>query len=284
MRSAPSGSTSSRAVWRPSPRCVEVQGRTKYGEESNLPFHVSSADWQESDRVFAGMLSAFGSKTRAIPIGGYGTFDGVMTETFRAPRIEGEFSGEQMRAWDVVWGAVRGKAIIQNSYVDVTDVSITSGSSVIKTAGRYSLGFPRQDGGEEINAKIAITGRPVADLRQAFAIDDYDIDGLLSGEFTVTGNYLTPNGSGRMEIADAVFYGEPVDSASSSVQLEGKGVRLPNVQILQRRRPRNRKRLHRLGRQLRVQLQRTSHSGRVDHAQQEPRHAAVGAAQFQSRG
>ena len=59
---------------------VEVQGRTKYGEESDLPFHVSSADWQESDRVFAGILSAFGSKTRAIPIGGYGTFDGVMTE------------------------------------------------------------------------------------------------------------------------------------------------------------------------------------------------------------
>ena len=211
---------------------VEVQGRTKYGEESNLPFHVSSADWQESDRVFAGILSAFGSKTRAIPIGGYGTFDGVMTETFRAPRIEGEFSGEQMRAWDVVWGAVRGKAIIQNSYVDVTDVSITSGSSVITTTGRYSLGFPRRDGGEEINAKVSITGRPVADLRHAFAIDDYDINGLLSGEFTVTGKYLTPNGSGRMEMADAVFYGEPVDSASSSVLLEGKGVRLPNVEIL----------------------------------------------------
>ena len=33
-----------------------------------------------------------------------------MTEAFTSPRIEGEFSGEQMRAWDVVWGAVRGKA------------------------------------------------------------------------------------------------------------------------------------------------------------------------------
>ena len=155
-----------------------------------------------------------------------------MTESFRSPRIEGEFSGEQMRAWDVVWGAVRGKALIQNSYVDVTDVTITSGSSVIKTTGRYSLGFPRKDGGEEINARIEIAGRPVADLRHAFDIDEYDIDGLLSGEFTVTGKYLTPSGSGRMEIADAVFYGEPVDSASSSVLLEGKGVRLPNVQIL----------------------------------------------------
>jgi hypothetical protein len=46
---------------------VEVQGRSKYGEESDLPFHVSSADWQESDRVFAGILTAFGSRTKAIP-------------------------------------------------------------------------------------------------------------------------------------------------------------------------------------------------------------------------
>ena len=104
---------------------VEAQGRTKYGEESDLLFHVSSADWQESDRVFAGVLTAFGSTTKAIPIGGYGTFDGSMTGAFNSPRIEGEFSGEQMRAWDVVWGSVRGKALIQNSYVDVDGVTIT---------------------------------------------------------------------------------------------------------------------------------------------------------------
>jgi hypothetical protein len=211
---------------------VEFEGRTKYGQESQIPFHVSSADWQESDRVFAGILTAFGSRTKAIPIGGYGTFDGVMTEAFNRPRIEGEFTGEQMRAWDVVWGVVRGKALIQNSYVDVTDVTITSGESVIKTTGRYSLGFPRRDGGEELDARVEIARRPVADLRHAFAIDEYDVDGLLTGEFHIFGKYLTPMGFGRMEIGDGVFYGEPVESATTSVQLEGEGVRLQNVQIV----------------------------------------------------
>jgi hypothetical protein len=211
---------------------VEVQGRTKYGEESDLPFHVSSADWQESDRVFAGILTAFGSRTRAIPIGGYGTFDGAMTGSFRSPRIEGEFSGDHMRAWDVVWGAVAGKAVIQNSYVDVTGVTITSGDSVITTDGRYSLGFPRKDGGEELNAHVSIKNRAVADLRHAFGIEEYDIEGLLTGEFDIRGKYLNPEGAGRMSIANAVFYGEPVDSASSAVLLEGKGARLQNIQIV----------------------------------------------------
>ena len=40
------------------------------GRGSTLPFHVTSADWQESDRLLAGIISAFGSDTRAMPIGG----------------------------------------------------------------------------------------------------------------------------------------------------------------------------------------------------------------------
>jgi hypothetical protein len=210
---------------------VEFEGQTAYGGQSRIPFHVSSADWQESDRVFAGLLTAFGVRTRAIPIGGYGTFDGVMTETFRSPRIQGDFAGEQMRAWDVVWGSVTGAAVIQNAYVDVSDVVIASGESRIRTTGRFSIGYPRRDGGEEIDAQIAIVGRPVVDLRHAFRIDEYDVDGTLSGEFHVLGKYLTPNGFGMMEITDGVAYGEPFESATAGVRLEGDGARLENIQV-----------------------------------------------------
>ena len=69
---------------------VEFQGETAYGQRSRIPFHVTSLDWQESDRVLAGIMTAFGSPTGAIPIGGYGEFDGVMLEAFSRPRIEGQ--------------------------------------------------------------------------------------------------------------------------------------------------------------------------------------------------
>jgi hypothetical protein len=188
---------------------------------------------RESDRVFAGVLTAFGSEDEGdYRLAATERSTGRWTGAFSSPRIEGDFGGEQMRAWDVVWGSVRGKALIQNSYVDVTDVTITSGTSVITTTGRYSLGFPRKDLGEEIYAHIEIKGRPVVDLRQAFGIEEYDIDGLLTGTFDVKGKYLEPEGSGRMEIANAIFYGEPVDAATSAVQLEGKGARLQNIEIL----------------------------------------------------
>jgi hypothetical protein len=210
---------------------VEFEGRTAYGERSEMPFHVSSRDWQDSDRIFAGLLTAFGAPTRVIPIGGFGTFDGVMVNSFRRPRIEGTFAGEQMRAFDVVWGSVRGDAVIENSYADVKNVVVTSGASAIRTDGRFSLGFPRRDGGEQINAIVRITDRPIADLRHAFGIDDYNLDGTLSGEFHVFGEYQRPFGFGTMNVTRGVAYGEAFDTANAGVLLEGNGVRLDNIQI-----------------------------------------------------
>ena len=57
-------------------------------------------------------------------------------------------------------------------------------------------------GGEEINARIRIEHRPLADLRDAFDLEDYPVDGTLSGEFHVYGPYTRPFGFGRMTIAD----------------------------------------------------------------------------------
>ena len=212
---------------------VELDGRTAYGDRSRLNFHVTSSDWQESDRLFAGVLTAFGSRTRVIPIGGYGTFDGVMVNSFRRPRIEGAFAGERMRAFDVAWGGITGHAIIENSYVDVANAVISDRDSVMHVNGRFSLGFPRRDAGEEINARILVIRRPLADLRHAFDLDEYNVDGLFSGEFHVFGAYLTPFGFGQMAIVQGVAYGQPFETATAAVRLDGEGVRLDSLQIVQ---------------------------------------------------
>jgi len=210
---------------------LEFEGHTAYGDNSRIPFHVVSADWQESDRLLAGLMTAFGSSTNAIPIGGYGTFDGIMLASFKDPRIEGMFDGEQMRAFDVVWGSTKGYAVIENSYTDVKDVVIRNGDSTITADGKFSLGYPRKDNGEEINARIKIEKRPIKDLKHAFALDSYQLDGTLTGEFHVYGPYTRPYGFGDMDIANGVAYHEPFDEASAGVRLEGDGVRLDNIVI-----------------------------------------------------
>jgi hypothetical protein len=210
---------------------IAFEGRTAYGDASRIPFRVVSADWQESDRLLAGIMTAFGARTNAIPIGGYGTFEGVMLNAFQRPRIEGRFAGERMRAWDVEWGSASGDAVIENGYVDVKDVTIASGESAMQFEGRFSAGFPRRDGGEELNARIRIVRRPVKDLRHAFGIDDYDLSGHLSGEFRVFGRYQQPLGFGNLSLTSGVAYGESFDTALAAVQFEADGVRLENLQV-----------------------------------------------------
>ena len=86
--------------------------------------------------------------------------------------------GERMRAWDVVWGDGTRDVVIENSYVDVDErASSPPATSEIDADGLFSLGYPRKDGGEEINARVrddaTAARRPAARLR----LDDYPVDG-----------------------------------------------------------------------------------------------------------
>ena len=210
---------------------VAFEGSTAYGDRSRLPFHVTSRDWQESDQLLAGIMTDFGARTGPVPFGGRGEFDGLMTGTFRRPRVEGDFRGDDLRAFDALWGSITAHAVIQNSYVTIADgiVRGPADDSEIRVDGLFSLGYPRDDGGEEIDARFRVSRRDLASLRHAFEIDEYPVSGRLSGEFHLTGEYERPLGFGAMTVDDGVAYGEPFDKATASLRFDGTGVRLDNI-------------------------------------------------------
>jgi hypothetical protein len=210
---------------------VTFYGTTAYGERSRLPFHVTSSDWQESDQVLAGIISDFGSPTGAVPFAGRGEFDGVMTGAFRAPRVEGLFTGEDLHAFDTLWGTGSAQIVVENKYVNVKDGVVGAGGSEIRADGLFALGYPREDRGEEINARIRVARRDLDSLRHAFGIDEYPVSGLLSGEFHLTGEYERPVGFGAMSIIDGVAYGEPFQDTTSALRFDGTGVRLDNLNL-----------------------------------------------------
>jgi hypothetical protein len=210
---------------------VEFSGRTAYSQRSTIPFHVTSLDWLESDRLLAGIMTAFGSPTGTIDIGGRGEFDGTMYGAFGRPRIEGRFTGDRMRAWDMIWGHAVADLVIENSYVDIRNSAITEGGAEISADGRFSLGYPRRDGGEEINANVRLRNRPLADLRHAFQLDDWPVDGLTSGEFRLYGKYENPFGVGKLQIDRGKAYGESFDIATANMKFEGTGVRMESFDL-----------------------------------------------------
>jgi hypothetical protein len=210
---------------------VEFQGRTAYGDASAIPFYARSADWQESDRLLAGVISAFGSPTGTVPMGGHGEFHGTMLNSFKRPRIEGTFAGEQTRAWKVVWGHATGKVVFEGGFIQVSDAVVTRDQTEIHADGRFSLSYPRTDNADEINARFTMVNRPLRDLRHAFDLDAYALDGSVSGEYHLYGRYSRPYGYGRAVIDKATAYGEPFDTATASLKFEGEGVSFDRVEI-----------------------------------------------------
>jgi hypothetical protein len=210
---------------------VEFEGRSAYAERARYPFYARSADWQESDRVLAAVLTAFGSATNVVAVGGHGEFRGVMLGAFRAPRIEGRFAGGAMRAWDVVWGDGSADLVIENGYVDVTGGRVVKDGGEVHADGRFSLGYPRADRGEEINARVRLVKRPLAQLRHAFELDDWPVNGNVTGEYHLYGRYQGPFGFGQMTITEGTAWGEPFEEATTPLRFEGSGVRLEGSRI-----------------------------------------------------
>ncbi|MSO56417.1 MAG: hypothetical protein EXQ55_05775 [Acidobacteria bacterium] len=210
---------------------VTFSGRTAWGGNSRIPFHVTSADLQESDRVLAGIMTAFGAPTRVITVGGSAEFSGTLFESFERPRIEGTFTAEHLKAFDVDWGTGKAALVLQNSYADVTGGRVQKDAGEIVVDGRFSLGFPRRDRGEEMNGRIRVAKWAASDFKRAFEIDDYDIEGLVSGEYHLYGPYEGPFGFGTLTVDRGVAYGEPFDTASGSLRFEGNGVRIDGIKL-----------------------------------------------------
>lgn len=210
---------------------VSFEGRTAYGNRSRMPFHVTSSDWQESDKVLAAIMTAFGSPTTAVQVGGVGEIDGVLVDSFARPKIIGTFKGDRMRAWDVEWGAVQGQVVIDEAYANISESVVTDRDSEIHIEGRFSLGYPREDGRDEIDARINVIRRPLVDFRHAFELDDYPITGVVYGQYHLLEKYEEPFGFGSMTIRDAVAYGEPIETAAMDLEFEGSGVRLTGIEM-----------------------------------------------------
>lgn len=208
---------------------VTFEGSTAYGDRSRMAFHVVSGDWQESDQLLAGIMTDFGSRTGPVTFGGRGEFDGVLTGPFRRPRVEGDFEGDDLRGFDALWGSAKSHLVVENSYVTIKDAIVRADDSEIRVDGRFALGYPRDDGGEEIDARFRVTRRDLDSLRHAFAIDDYPVTGRLSGDFHLTGEYERPVGFGGMTIDEGVAYGEPFAKATAALRFDGTGVRLDNI-------------------------------------------------------
>ena len=217
---------------------ITFGGRTAWGRDSSIPFHVRSTDWQEADRVMVAVMTAFGRPTGAIEVAGRGEMQGVMRGTFLAPRIEARFDGDDIRAWNVDWGHGEGDVVVEGAYLDVAGGAFRRGPTLLTVDGRFALGRPPEgagaDEGEdevEIDARFGLTELPAQHVRDAFRVVGYPIDGPLTGTIRLRGAYRRPFGDGTLALGRGLAYGEPFDRADAGLRFDGDGVWLEGFEV-----------------------------------------------------
>ena len=216
--------------WAATPKTyVRFQGHAM-GGEVNLPVHVVSQDWQESDFLFATIVAEFGSPVGAIEVGGRGTFDGTFTRSFRAPRIIGRFVSDDMRAWNVTWGRAEGDIDVSGGFMQLRNGVVSRPGMTIRTEGRYSLGF--KPGQEEMRARVVLSNWPLVPLRTAFGLEDWPVDGRLTeADLDLHGPYRALLGTGKMRVDAGVAWGEPFESTIAELSFEGDGLRMRSMDM-----------------------------------------------------
>lgn len=228
----PDGTTFDRS-WAATPfTFIEFNGRMAPGGAATFPFHVTSHDWQESDRLLAAIMTAVSGPTGAVEVGGRGRFDGQMTGTFSSPRVTGRFDGEGTRAWGVTWGRALADIVIEGGYVTISNSRIGDrADATIVPDGRFALGF-RKDGREELEAKVTFANWPMRDLKTAFQLDDWSMDGTVgSAALNLRGHYRNMFGNGQVRIDRGIAWGEAFESARADVELEGGGMLLRRLEM-----------------------------------------------------
>ncbi len=210
---------------------IAFSGRSG-GGDADIAFQATSREWQESDRLLAAVLTSRGSPTRAIEVGGRGTFDGRMTGPFARPRVTGRFVSEALRAWDVEWGDATGALVVEGGFVEISDGFVRSAiGGTVRTDGRFALGF-RDDGSEEMNARFRLTDWPLSDLRHAFGLDDWSVDGTMADvDLTLRGPYRGPSGSGRLRIEPGEAWGEKFAWVTGDLEFEGDGLQIRGIEM-----------------------------------------------------
>jgi hypothetical protein len=164
---------------------VEFTGRTAWGQRSNMPFHVTSADWRRRPRAgrhHDGVRRADGR----IAIGGRGSSTASCSGVLAAR--EG-ISPAIACAWDTVWGHA-SPSRHQNSYVDISR-SVIGRTDRRSARGRFSARLPAQGRRRGLNANVTMSASAGGSAQRVRALR-LSVGGLTSGDFHVYGNYRVP--------------------------------------------------------------------------------------------
>ena len=148
------------------------------------------------------------SAAEPVGLAGAGVFEGRWRGTLDAPVFEGRFTGEDVAYLGVRWGHAEWAGAFDAREVRPHSLVLRRPGGELWVDGRVQTG----DLGDEdaIDARVRITNWPAPDLVKALGWD-VEVQGLVSGEATLTGRRSEAHGSAHIASAAGRYYGVPYE-------------------------------------------------------------------------
>ncbi|MGZ4858092.1 MAG: translocation/assembly module TamB domain-containing protein [Candidatus Angelobacter sp.] len=145
--------------------------------------------------------------------------------------LASQLKGQQSKPPRIHWDALSADLTYMPSVLSLQRGTLRRGSAQLGFSASITL---RQGDFDEntsqLNVTLHIQNENVADM-QALAGTSYPMTGVANADVQATGTLRNLQGGGKLQIARLTVYGEPFRTFSSDVRLNGREVRLENIQL-----------------------------------------------------
>jgi translocation and assembly module TamB len=172
---------------------------------SNLQVQANATDLHQLESL----ASIFRSNDSPLPpVSGSATLRATVHGTLTKPQIAGQFSAQHLSVQGSQWSSAQANLVASPS-----QVIITNGSLISAQRGRASFNatVALNDWSyvptNSVKANLSVQQMSIAELER-FANLQYPVSGDLDADISVSGSQLDPQGSGKLQVANARAYGE----------------------------------------------------------------------------
>ena len=199
---------------------AHLQGPITIDRKTDLALEARSTDVAAADALLVRVRRALGADG-AEPVGlsGAGVFEGRWRGTLDAPVFEGRFTGEDVAYLGVRWGHAEWVGAFDAREVRPHSLVLRRPGGELWVDGRVQTGDLGED--DAIDARVRIANWPAPDLVTALGWD-VAVQGLVSGEATLTGRRSAAQGTVHLASGAGRYYGVPYEDLDLRAILHGR--------------------------------------------------------------
>ena len=136
-------------------------------------------------------------------------FSGHVAGKLARPDINGHLTANDLVVGETKWSSVQADFLSNPQLLKVSNAVLASAQGQIQVSGELPLDDWRLNRAGTLLADAQVHTLSVATLQKA-ANTSYAVEGILSGNVHLSGSIDQPDGSGHIDLAKAIVYGEPL--------------------------------------------------------------------------